>query len=119
MADHQTSMSTVHLQHLAYHLRTAVALGLNGEQEECLSEVLLSWVLLSVAADDVDTAASQATLTSPLPVSATMTARRRAAERARALALELEAHFVSLGRGEEVELYRQISDVADENLTGL
>lgn len=119
MTDDQAPMSTAHAQQLAYHLRTAAVLSLNGEEEESLSEVLLSWLLLGIMIGDLDAAASRAALTSPLPLSASVTDRHRAADRTRALALELQAHFVSLGRSEEAELYHGISEVVEESLDRL
>jgi hypothetical protein len=105
----------------SYHVHRAAVCGLAGESEESASEAVLAWSMLTSLCPGAAAAAAEAgsELIDSEPVTTSQEQRRRAQARARDLALSLEAHFVSVGQRDLVDLYAQIVADLDAALESL
>jgi hypothetical protein len=108
-------LSDTAASHLAYHTRLAAIFATAGDLDECASEALLAWTILTVHGGG-DVADS---LIGDLPpfrsFDAGTTSDVAARRRAHALALELLGHFVSEGQTDSAALYEDVASALHQS----
>jgi len=112
MADLILSETTA--RHLAYHTRMAAELAAAGNLDECASEALLAWTILSHHADGTVTDTPTVDLPEPGSSGDAPTPGDTVRRRAHSLALSLEGHFTSEGQTDSADLYEQVAAALDQ-----
>ena len=96
----------------AYHVRMTAVFAVAGQTEESASEAVLAWAILMSGWPEAEAGAARtgAELIDQRVADLSDRARSAALNRARGLALDIEAHFVTVGRQGEAELYAEVAD---------
>ena len=102
-------LSQTAARHLAYHSRMAAAFAAASNLDECASESLLAWTILSTHGGPDITDAVTGDLPEPEALGATHASQDAARRRAHALALGLQGHFVSEGQTDSATLYERVA----------
>jgi len=102
-------------RHLAYHSRMAAEFAAAGNLDECASEALLAWAILSRHDDGHITDAPTVDLPEPSSVSESPASGDAVRRRAHTLALSLEGHFTSEGQTDSADLYEQLAAELDQH----
>lgn len=108
-------LSDIAAGHLAYHSRMASLLASSGDLDQCASEALLAWTILTVhgGGDVADSVIGDLPPFREFEAGSTsdLAARRRAHD----LALGLLGHFVSEGQTESAALYENVASALHES----
>lgn len=107
-------LSETAARHLAYHSRMAAARAAAGDLDECASEALLAWTILSSQAEQLASDALTVDLPEPSSFSRSPASEDAARRRAHALALSLEGHFASEGQTDSANLYEQLGAALEQ-----
>jgi hypothetical protein len=106
-------LSDTAASHLAYHTRLATLFATAGDLDECASEALLAWTILTIhgGGDEADSLIGDLPPSRSFETDSTSDAAVR--RRAHDLALALQGHFVSEGQTASAALYERLASALD------